>query len=191
MSADDQPDYSGSCMIALYPPSGVAGSLAVDGGLLPGEMHLTIAYTGDAADVDSQVLGAVAQSLSGRPPVEATVSGHARFTGGADGDVIVALVDSPALESLRTDALAALAAAGIAVPSEHGFTPHMTICYQPPEAADPVGRLAPVPVTFGAVAAVHGNQRDAYPFDAPDDAAAQALRQREQAIWNSLAGAGR
>lgn len=187
----DQPDYSGSCMIALYPPADVAGSLAVDGGLPPGGMHLTIAYTGDAADVDLRALGAVAKSLAGRPPVEATLSGHARFTGGSDGDVIVALVDSPALESLRADAMAALAAAGIAVPSEHGFTPHMTICYQDPAAADPVGRIDPVPVTFGAVSAVHGEQQDAYPFAGPDDAAAQAQRRREQAIWNSLAGAGR
>lgn len=186
MSAAAQPDFSGSCMIALYPPPDAAGRLALDGGLPPGEMHLTIAYTGDAADVDPQALAAVARSLSARPPVQGTVSGHARFTGGADGDVIVALVDSPALESLRADAMAALAAAGIAVPSEHGFTPHMTICYQDPGAADPVGRVSAFPVTFGDIAAVHGKQQAVHPFADP---AGQALRQREQAIWNQLAGA--
>lgn len=186
-----QPDFSGSCMIALYPPPDATGKLAVDGGLPPGEMHLTIAYTGDAADVDPQALSGVARSLSARPPVQATVSGHARFTGGSDGDVIVALVDSPALEALRADAMAALAAAGITVPSEHGFTPHMTICYQAPDAPDPVGRVGAFPVTFGDIAAVHGKQSTVHPFAAPagsgqDGAAAQA--QREQAIWNQLAG---
>lgn len=191
MSAAAQPDFSGSCMIALYPPPDATGRLAIDGGLPPGDMHLTIAYTGDAADVDPQALAAVAQSLSARPPVQGTVSGHARFTGGKDGDVIVALVDSPALESLRADAMAALAAAGIAVPSEHGFTPHMTICYQDPDAADQVGRVAAFPVTFGDIAAVHGKQQTVHPFAGPagpglDDAAAQGLR--EQAIWNQLAG---
>ena len=176
MAAGDsaQPDYSGSCMIALYPPPDVAGSLAAEGGLPAADMHLTIAYTGDAADVDPGALSAVAQSLAARPPLEATISGHARFTGGGDGDVIVALIDSPAVDQLRRDAEAALAAQGIALPSEHGFTPHMTISYQDADDPDPVGRLASAPVTFGAVTATHGDQRTAFPFSEPQAAAGWA-----------------
>lgn len=165
--AASQPDYSGPCMIALYPPADVAGQLAAEGGLPADEMHLTVAYTGDAADVDAGKLASAAQALASRPPVAGTVSGHARFTGGDDGDVIVALIDSPAAGQLRRDAEAALADQGIALPSEHGFTPHMSICYQDPAGPDPVGRIQSFPVTFGAITATHGDQRTTYPFSEP------------------------
>jgi 2'-5' RNA ligase len=173
-SAVPQPDYSGSCMLALYPPADVAAKLATEAGLPPGEMHLTLAYTGDAADIDTAALSSVAQALSARPPVTGTVSGHARFTGGEDGDVIVALADSPAVDALRRDAESLLEAQGIGLPSEHGFTPHMTICYQDPAGPDPVGRISAFPVTFGAVTATHGDQRTSYPFSEPQAAAGWA-----------------
>lgn len=194
-----QPDYSGSSMLALYPPPDVAGQLAVDGGLDPADMHLTVAYTGDAADVDPGALAAAARSLAARPPVQASVSGHARFTGGDSGDVIVALADSPELEALRAGALAALGAAGVDVPAEHGFTPHMTICYQDPDAPDPVGRIAPVPVTFGGISAVHGDSRTDFPFDGDDgddggddgDGGGGTQDRNERAIWSALATGAR
>ena len=65
--------------------------------------------------------------------------------------MIVALVDSPALDVLRRDAEDALAVRGIAIPSEHGFTAHMTSATWTPADPDPVGRLAPFPVTFTGV----------------------------------------
>lgn len=161
-----QPDYSGSCMIALYPPPDVAGQLAIPGGLDPGDIHLTVAYTGDCGDVDQFTLVAAANALAGRAPITATISGHARFTGGEDGDVIVALADSPALDALRRDAETALAARGITIPSEHGFTAHMTIAYIDPGAADPVGRLGSFPITFAGVSAEYGTQAHTFPFAA-------------------------
>jgi 2'-5' RNA ligase len=172
-----QPDYTGSCMIALYPPPDVAQQLAVPGGLPPGDIHLTVAYTGDCADVDQFTLVAAASALASRPPITATVSGHARFTGGDDGDVIVAVADSPALDVLRRDTETALAGRGITLPSDHGFTAHLTICYIDPDDPDPVGRLESFPVTFGAVSAEYGTERHGFPFTAPPDAppaAAQA-----------------
>ncbi|HMH94157.1 MAG TPA: 2'-5' RNA ligase family protein [Streptosporangiaceae bacterium] len=162
----DQPDYTGSCMIALYPPPETAEKLAVPDGLSAKSMHVTIAYTGDAADVDPKALKAVAKALAARPPFTATISGHARFTGG-EQDVIVALVDAPELETLRSDARKALDAAGIAIPSEHGFTAHLSIRYCGQDDADPVGRLAAFPVKFGAVSAVHAKKRTDYPFTDP------------------------
>ncbi len=178
--SDTQPDYTGSCMIALYPPPEVAEALAVPDGLSAEGMHVTIAYTGDAADVDPEALNAAAKALAGRPEITAMISGHARFTGG-DQDVIVALVDSPALETLRADARKALSAAGIPIPSEHGFTAHMSIRYCGQDEDDPVGRLAALPVTFGAVSAVHAKVRTDYPFDA-DPLPAQA-REAYAAGW--------
>jgi 2'-5' RNA ligase len=179
-----QPDYSGSCMIALFPPPDVAGKLAVPGGLDPGDIHLTIAYTGDCADVDQFTLAAVACALADRQPVTATISGHARFTGDSDADVIVALADSPMLDALRRSAVDALAARGIAIPSEHGFTAHMSLCYCDPADPDPVGRLEPLPVTFTGVSAEYGTQRWTFPFSAAPDDAQDAL---PAGPWDALA----
>lgn len=159
----DQPDYTGSCMIALYPPPEVAGALAVPDGLEPDDMHVTIAYTGDARDVDPEALAAAAKALADRPPITATISGHARSTAGTQ-DCIVALADSSALDHLRRDAEATLAAEGIQIPSEHGFTPHLAIRYLGADEPDPVGRLAAFPVRFAAVSAVHGKDRTDFPL---------------------------
>jgi 2'-5' RNA ligase len=178
-----QPDYSGSCMIALYPPPDVAEQLAIPGGLAADEIHLTVAYTGDCADVDQFTLVAAASALAGRQPAAATISGHARFTGGDNGDVIVALVDSPMLDALRRSAVDALASRGIATPSEHGFTAHMSICYLNPGDPDPVGRLEPLPVTFDGISAEYGTQRWTFPFAPPPD----VLEAGPADPWDALA----
>jgi 2'-5' RNA ligase len=159
-----EPDFSGYCMIALYPPADVAAALAIDDGLDPAEIHCTIAYTGNAADVDPELLNAAAAALASRAPVEATVSGHARFTGDDEQDVIVALADAAALDELRGDALGILAAAGIEVPRDHGYTAHLSMAYVDAADPDPVGRLDAFPVTFAAITAKHGKDRTDYPF---------------------------
>lgn len=174
----DQPDNSGGCMLALYPPPDVAASLALPGGLPESEIHLTVAYAGKAADVDPQALRAAAGQLAMREPVTAMISGGARFTGG-ETDVVVALADSAALEDLRRDAMDRLGAQGIAIPRGHGYTPHITRQYAAPGDPDP-GRLAAFPVTFGAISVVHGKDRTDYPFGDP---LAPAAREAYAAGW--------
>jgi 2'-5' RNA ligase len=166
VAESDQPDNSGGCMLALYPPPDIAASLAVPDGLPPEEIHLTVAYAGNAADVDRKALKAVARQLALRPPVEASISGHARFTGGKT-DVIVALADGAALEGLRRDAMDALSALGIDVPRDHGYTPHMTRQYIDSGDPDPVGRLDSQPLNFAGISVVHGKKRTDYPFKDP------------------------
>jgi 2'-5' RNA ligase superfamily len=161
-----QPDNSGGSMLALYPTPKLAASLAVPDGLPAEETHLTVVYTGDAADVGRKTLKAIAKELAKRPPIEASVSGHARFTGG-ETDVIVALADGSALEDLRRDAMAALAAAGVDVPRDHGYTPHLTLQYAEPGEPDPVGRLDIRPLNFAGISVVHGRKRTDYPFKDP------------------------
>lgn len=164
--ADESPDYSTGCMLALYPPPDLAAQLAVEGGLPVDELHLTVAYCGKAAAVDYDALHVAARQLARRAPITAQISGLARFVGGEDGDVIVALVDSAALEDLRRDTLARLADADIDVPRDHGFTAHITIAYLDPGAESPVEELEPVEVTFGALSVVHGENRTDIRFTA-------------------------
>ncbi|MFE2969910.1 2'-5' RNA ligase family protein [Streptomyces sp. NPDC059340] len=160
------PDFSDGCMIALYPPPEIAQGLAVDGGLPPEEMHVTVAYLGDTADSDVDVLHEVVAQLAERQPFTVQFAGHARFTGG-DKDVIVALADSPDLEDLRRDTLDALRERGIEVPRDHGYTAHCTITYLDPREEAPLARLDAQPVEFTSLAAVHGTDRADFPLKHP------------------------
>lgn len=160
------PDFSDGCMIALYPLPDLAQELAVEGGLPPDEMHVTIACLGDASDIDGDVLREVVAQLAERQPITGWISGLARFTGG-DKDVIVALVDSADLEDLRRDTLDALHARGIQPPRDHGFTAHCTITYLDPDEPSPLERLEARPVEFTALSAVHGTVRTDSPLEHP------------------------
>lgn len=160
------PDYSDGCMIALYPPPDLAEKLAVDGGLPPDEMHVTICYLGDAADIDGDVLREVTAELAERQPITAQLAGHARFTGG-EQDVIVALIDSPDVEDLRRDTLDALYERGIQPPRDHGYTSHCTVTYLDPDDEAPLDRLDARPVEFTTLAAVHGTDRTDFPLEHP------------------------
>lgn len=160
------PDFSDGCMIALYPPPELADALAVDGGLPPAELHVTVAYIGDAADVDGDALREVVSELAGRQPFTARLAGLARFTGG-DKDVLVALVDSPDLEDLRRDTLDALYERGVQVPRDHGYTSYMSLLYLDPDDPAPLDRLDPADAEFTVLSAVHGTDRTDVPLEHP------------------------
>src|SRR5579859_1645562 len=146
-------------MLAIYPPADIAAALAVPGGLDSGDLHVTVVYTGAAADVDIHDLAAAAiDAARAVGPFTATVSGAARFTGG-EKDVAVALIDAPALEDLRRAAMDALTARGIEVPREHGYTAHLTRCYLRPDEPGPGERLAPLSFLVGALSVEHGTTR--------------------------------
>lgn len=173
------PDYSDDGMIALYPPPEVAQALAVDGGLPPEAMHVTVAYLGDTEDIDPDVLREVVAKLAERQPLRVQLAGHARFTGG-DKDVIVALADSPDLEDLRRDTLDALCERGIEPPRDHGYTAHLTITYIDPDDEAPLTRLDAQAVEFTTLAAVHGTDRTDFPLEHP---IAGAAREAFAAGW--------
>lgn len=178
------PDYSDGCMIALYPPADVAQALAIDGGLPAEEMHVTVAYLGDAADIDADALRDVVTELGERQPIAAQFSGLARFTGG-EKDVIVALIDSADLEDLRRDTLDALYERGIQIPRDHGYCAHMTVTYLDADEPSPLDRLEAGPVNFTTLSAVHGTDRTDTPFEHPIAAPA---REAFAAGWAASGG---
>jgi 8-oxo-dGTP pyrophosphatase MutT (NUDIX family)/2'-5' RNA ligase len=166
-------------MIALYPHPDVAADLAVPGGLPPDELHITVAYTGHADDVDPARLYAAAETVARRQPFTATLSGHARFTGGPT-DVHVALVDSPEVEKLRADVLDALAEQGIDVPADHGYCAHLSIQYLDAADVAPTDRIEARPLHFDHVSVVHGGDRVDVPLR---DEMAQAAREAYAMGW--------
>ncbi len=137
---------TGSAMIALPLPGDAARTLldliAQSDGLpagtehtLPEDLHLTLAFLGDAAQVDAEkALAAVKAFAAEHAPVQGQISGLARLSS-ANGKVpLVALVDAETLPSFQQNLLEQLAAAGIAVNTEHSFTPHITLAYLPENA---------------------------------------------------------
>jgi 2'-5' RNA ligase len=166
------PDFSDGCMIALYPSPELAEGLAVEGGLPPDELHVTVAYLGGADQVDADALQEAVTELAARRPFTAELAGLARFTGG-DQDVLVALVDSPDLEDLRRDALDALYGRGIEIPRDHGYTAHLSLSYLKPDEAAPLDRLDAQPIDFTALSAVQGADRTDSPLAHPMEAVAR------------------
>lgn len=183
---DDAP--STGSMLALYPPRDLARLLATPGGEPAGALHLTIAYTGKAAQVNQSALNRAAARLTGRPPIRARVGGVGRFVGTPDGDVAVLLVDSPELETLRRDARDALAAEGVILPDDHGFIPHITLAYLDEDAPHPLARVDPVEVVFQAVTAAHAGTRVDYPLTPPAENLVARAREAYAQGWAASGG---
>lgn len=129
-------------MIAFYPSPEMALALHTALGgytdlVAPTEMHLTLAYLGEIADLEAQgitqekVLGVLNGLGEVLEPVEGVISGTGRFlnTHLEDKDAIVLLVDSPQLPDTRMVITNELTAQGIPYAQNHGFTPHITVMY--------------------------------------------------------------
>jgi 8-oxo-dGTP pyrophosphatase MutT (NUDIX family)/intein/homing endonuclease/2'-5' RNA ligase len=141
-------------MVAWFPESGLARQLATDGGEDADELHVTIAYlTDDAAndlgdDGVERALGVLRHCALEQRPMDGSIGGLGRFSPGDDGRVpLVALVDVPGLSEFRAKLVGALREVGVPVDGRHGFTPHMTLRYDPAGMDDLERRGIPVTET--------------------------------------------
>lgn len=164
IAADGGPDVSNLAMVAVYPRAHEATSLAVDGGLDPGDLHCTLLFLGDAESIDLQALtDAVAATARSLPPIDGEVGGAAHFAEGPDGYPSIVLPDVQGLSTLQETVRANLSDAGIVSPSEHGFTPHMTLRYtEGPQVPDPANLGSPL--HFDALSIVVAKNRTDYPL---------------------------
>jgi 2'-5' RNA ligase len=75
-------------MVALIPTAADAERLAVDGGEPAEELHVTLAYLGDAADLDAgarqRIIASVSSTIAGMPIVEADGFALAAFNPASD-----------------------------------------------------------------------------------------------------------
>ena len=159
-------DHSDSVMVALYPDADTAKSLAVPGGELADDLHVTLAYLGKASKLGAtpeDLVAAVQGALGGYGELSGQVGGLGMFPDSGDGTPVWAPVDVPGLEKVResvVDAIDGHPKSSGAVARDHGYTPHMTLGYDLPS----VSPAAPTPVRFGEVCVVYGNQRFPVPF---------------------------
>lgn len=158
-------------LVALWLDPEEAKALALPGGESAESLHVTLAFCGDASEMDellqARAITAVDNAVRYRDPIEGKVAGYGRFNASesSDGqDVFYASVDVPALFSLRQCVLDCLSEQGVGVSTNHGYTPHVTLAYLDSGAKNPVDSLDPTPLKFKAVTIMAGERRIDIPF---------------------------
>lgn len=126
-----------SLWVGLWVPLETAKKLALSTEVAqtaeqPEALHLTLAMCGDVATLGAEAtknaLDAIKVYAKGAAPIDGSISGIGRFTGG-DKDVIYASFDSPGLTEFRQGLVEALEHVGVPTLANHGFTPHITLAY--------------------------------------------------------------
>lgn len=151
-------------MVCIRVDPKTAEELAIVGGEPVERMHVTLAYLGHAIELppeaDETITSVMTSVAERHPKHKAELSGIARFENADVGeDAVVALLDSPELEKLRSDLVHELKEAGIPVSDKHGFTPHITIAYVSYHEQLPVSRIGGLDLKVGAMEYVQGDMR--------------------------------
>jgi 2'-5' RNA ligase len=129
-------------MLAVFAPPGVANRIAIPGGEPADDLHVTLFYFGDNADLGEYerklILDLTAALTAEYPGLDVLLHGTEVFEEN-DERPLVARVWSPTLETFRLRLATALDLAGIRYSKEHEYKPHLTLKYLNQEAA-PVSR---------------------------------------------------
>ena len=128
-------DSSTGVMIALVPSIDMRAfihtlGLGHDIDLEPPEgIHLTVAYLGKTDQIDREsfenIVRTTAQDFE---PLLGKVGGAGVFAND-DSNVLWVSADVPGLDLLRSALVSKIIDAGIQIPADHGFTPHITVGY--------------------------------------------------------------
>jgi 2'-5' RNA ligase len=146
-------DVGTGAMIALVPSASDAVRLAVEGGEAIDQLHVTLAYLGDAADFSPDVPGTLVESLSNRGPlpvVHADAFSVNVFNPGTATDrdpCIVLGLSGPDLDYVHGHVHDMLADVGVVIPEQHRpWIPHVTLAYtdDTTRVAEFVDRVGPV-----------------------------------------------
>ncbi|MEU6362223.1 2'-5' RNA ligase family protein [Streptomyces albidoflavus] len=127
-------DHSDGVMVALVPPADIAEQLAHEDGQPADDLHVTLAYLGKVSDYTPEQLQILPQVVSSwavrQKPVDVRIGGVGKFSNPAeDQHVLWASADIPGGAQLHADLARYLEGHGFRLPSEHGWSPHMTLRY--------------------------------------------------------------
>ncbi|MFD7829421.1 2'-5' RNA ligase family protein [Streptomyces sp. MJM8645] len=164
-----EPQVGQGVMIALFPPPEVSDALAHPQGTAAGDLHVTLAYLGQAdalGGYPDDLPDLIRTATSGAPQLEGQLGGIGRFPPGEDGVPVWVPVDVPGLAELQQRVVSALAGSVFneALRTDHGFTPHLTLGYDLP---DDVPTVDATPVIFDELFVVRGTDRVGIPLGRP------------------------
>lgn len=154
-----------SVILALKPPPEIAQGMAVQDGLPPEELHITLCYLGDAADLENQkelILGITRQLAKTAAPLQMSFNGIGRFVG--DEEEAITIVPScPELPAFRQAIARTLERLSIGGGNVHGFNPHLTLAYVEP------GQQVDVPISteqvpFNDLWVMWGDEQYSFPM---------------------------
>jgi len=162
-------------MVAWYLSEWTADQVAVPGGEARAELHVTLAYLGDAADMSVEdqrrLTGIVGEVCMTHYRLEGILEGTGRFVNGEDHDPYWVGVNIPGLDHLRADLVTALVDAGVPLQGigdgKGEYTPHVTVAYLPKDTPSPAMDFRPVNVTLDALTVCVGPNQFELSLQAP------------------------
>lgn len=134
------------------------------------EMHVTLAYLGTIDELsryasEGDLLRAVAGFAQFEPLIYGNVSGSGRFV--ADPvtgmEPVYASVDAPELAEFQDHLVDCFE--GIVPPSDHGFTPHITLAYVPTGKVVTPNLAGEIPLVFDTIAVAWGGRVTEFPLN--------------------------
>lgn len=155
-------------MVAVILPRWVQPSVAIPGGTKCGDLHITLAYLGDAKGLNLNkqraLIGAVGQVCMSHAPLTGTLGGVGRFKGdGKSPEPFWVGVQVDGLQELRDDLVQALSDAGFTVDDKAAqlgqYTPHVTVAWLDPETPDLPLDFKPAYINIGELTVCIGPQR--------------------------------
>lgn len=174
-------------LVALWLDSDTASKLALPSGESPESLHITLAFCGDASEMgelgQARAITAIDDAVRYWDRLEGKIAGYGRFVnsaGGDEKDVFYLTPDVPRLIELRQCVVNCLFDSGVAVSTEHGYTPHITLAYLDFEADNPLEEVEPTPLTFVGVTIMSGTRRIDIPFWLPPSSPEATISMSEQ-----------
>jgi HK97 family phage portal protein len=155
------------------------------------ELHLTLAYLGDSADLkfsQEELRVALKIFAAKHSALRGTIGGIGRMPAmdGMDQVALYALFDSPELPAFRESLVSTLKAAGIFPDETHGFVPHITLGYIPVDATEIPAELPSLPVQFRDVVLAWAGDWESVMLSTADEAKSlEAAKDRERKQFKS------
>lgn len=159
-------------MLAWYPPMEVRERLALPGGELASELHVTLLYFGKYDEIDlsrlSQLRNALSVFVETVTPMKGEIGGVGRFTASPQSegkDPLIALISVPKLHELRVQLEKLVSTLVSMKPSPHGFIPHLTLAYLNEGQEAPIQILPRIPIVIDSLTLKVGGLAEEYALE--------------------------